>query len=87
LHTSHTFNFISKQDGSWGHTPSTENTLCKISNLALRRSTKKILYTAHAELVNSILCARLNFQEVDIHGTHYRKLLLVHVNTELFLIA
>ena len=38
LHTSHTFNWISKQDRSWWHTLPTESTLCKISSLAVRCS-------------------------------------------------
>ena len=43
---SHTFNYISKQDRNWGHTMSTENTLCKISCLALRHSSMTILLLA-----------------------------------------
>jgi len=40
---SHTFNCIPKQDGSWGHTPPTENTLCKISSLTLRHSAMSVI--------------------------------------------
>ena len=43
------FNCISKQGESWGHTPPTKNTDCKIGNLALRRSviTKMELVAIH----------------------------------------
>jgi len=36
--TSHTFNCIPKQGGSWDHIPPTENMHCKISSLMLRHS-------------------------------------------------
>ena len=59
LFVNRTFNCISKpddvcgqiaflkHDGSWGHTPLTENTLCKISSLALRCSATNVLSQAN----------------------------------------